>query len=349
MSILETLLLSADDHSLLLAAELLRSGQLVAFPTETVYGLGADATNVKAVLSIFKAKGRPADNPLIVHIHDRIQLDSICIVPDQALPLMDAFWPGPLTILFEKLPSVPDAVTAGLPTVAVRMPSHPVAAALLRSCGLPVAAPSANFSGRPSPTLASHVLDDMNGRIPLILDGGPCDVGVESTVLDLCHGVPTILRPGGITKEMIEKVLHTEVALAGSILRPLRPDEKALSPGMRYKHYAPKASVTLVEGDERAVLARLKELFRKESSAGRKTCVLCFSEHVQELSDCCPHDIGSMAHTEEIAHRLFDSLRRLDEEGMESVFSEVVPPEGVGLAVMNRLGRAAAFHTIYAK
>ena len=148
---------------------------------------------------------------------------------------------------------------------------------------------------------------------------------------------------------MIEKVLHTEVALAGSILRPLRPDEKALSPGMRYKHYAPKASVTLVEGDERAVLARLKELFRKESSAGRKTCVLCFSEHVQELSDCCPHDIGSMAHTEEIAHRLFDSLRRLDEEGMESVFSEVVPPEGVGLAVMNRLGRAAAFHTIYAK
>ena len=229
------------------------------------------------------------------------------------------------------------------------MPSHPVAAALLRSCGLPVAAPSANFSGRPSPTLASHVLDDMNGRIPLILDGGPCDVGVESTVLDLCHGVPTILRPGGITKEMIEKVLHTEVALAGSILRPLRPDEKALSPGMRYKHYAPKASVTLVEGDERAVLARLKELFRKESSAGRKTCVLCFSEHVQELSDCCPHDIGSMAHTEEIAHRLFDSLRRLDEEGMESVFSEVVPPEGVGLAVMNRLGRAAAFHTIYAK
>ena len=201
MSILETLLLSADDHSLLLAADLLRSGQLVAFPTETVYGLGADATNVKAVLSIFKAKGRPADNPLIVHIHDRIQLDSICIVPDQALPLMDAFWPGPLTILFEKLPSVPDAVTAGLPTVAVRMPSHPVAAALLRSCGLPVAAPSANFSGRPSPTLASHVLDDMNGRIPLILDGGPCDVGVESTVLDLCHGVPTILRPGGITKE----------------------------------------------------------------------------------------------------------------------------------------------------
>ena len=345
----ETLLLGADEHALSLAADLLRSGQLVAFPTETVYGLGADATNVNAVLSIFEAKGRPADNPLIVHIYDRSQLDSICIVPDRAVPLMDAFWPGPLTILFEKLPAVPDAVTAGLPTVAVRMPSHPVAAAMLRACRLPIAAPSANSSGRPSPTLAAHVLEDMQGRIPLILDGGPCEVGLESTVLDLCHGTPTILRPGGVTKEMLEDVLHTEVALAGSILRPLKPDEKALSPGMRYKHYAPKAAVTLVEGSEPSVLARLKELFLEEEKAGRKTCVLCFSEHVEALRDCCPHDIGSKQHAEEIAHRLFDSLRRLDEEGMESVFSEVIPPEGVGLAVMNRLGRAAAFRTIHAE
>ena len=343
----ETLLLGADKHSLSLASDLLRSGQLVAFPTETVYGLGADATNVNAVLSIFEAKGRPADNPLIVHIYDRSQLDSICIVPDRAVPLMDAFWPGPLTILFEKLPAVPDEVTAGLPTVAVRMPSHPVAAAMLRACRLPIAAPSANSSGRPSPTLAAHVLKDMQGRIPLILDGGPCEVGLESTVLDLCHGTPTILRPGGVTKEMLEEVLHTEVALAGSILRPLKPDEKALSPGMRYKHYAPKAAVTLVEGSESAVIARLKELFLEEKKAGRKTCVLCFSEHVNLLRDCSPHDIGSKEHAEEIAHRLFDSLRRLDEEGMESVFSEVIPPEGVGLAVMNRLGRAAAFRTIH--
>ena len=220
---------------------------------------------------------------------------------------------------------------------------------MLRACRLPVAAPSANSSGRPSPTLASHVLEDMRGRIPLILDGGPCEVGLESTVLDLCHGVPTILRPGGVTKEMLEEVLHTEVALAGSILRPLKPEEKALSPGMRYKHYALKAAVTLVEGTESAVLSRMKELYREETQAGRKTCVLCFSEHVDELSGCCPHDIGSREHAEEIAHRLFDSLRRLDEEGMESVFSEVIPPEGVGLAVMNRLGRAAAFRTIHAQ
>lgn len=345
---METLLLPSDKKSLSLAADLLRSGQLVAFPTETVYGLGADALNADAVLSVFAAKGRPADNPLIVHIYDRSQLDGLCVVPNKALPLMDAFWPGPLTILFEKLPAVPDAVTAGLPTVAVRMPSHPVASAMLRACNLPVAAPSANSSGRPSPTLASHVLEDLRGRIPLILDGGPCEVGLESTVLDLCHGEPTILRPGGVTKEMLESVLHTEVRLAGSILRPLRPDEKALSPGMRYKHYAPKGQVTLVEGNPDAVVARLRELYRQESAAGRKTCVLCFSEHMDALRDCFPHDIGSRNNMSEIAHRLFLMLRVLDEEGMESVFSEVVPPEGVGLAVMNRLGRAAAFRIIQA-
>ena len=345
---METLILSASASSLGMAADLLRSGQLVAFPTETVYGLGADAMNTEAVLSVFRAKGRPADNPLIVHIYDRSQLADLCTVPAEAVPLMDAFWPGPLTILFEKSSAVPDVVTAGLPTVAVRMPSHPVASALLKTCSLPVAAPSANSSGRPSPTLASHVMEDMQGKIPLILDGGPCDVGVESTVLDLCHGTPTILRPGGVTKEMLEKVLHKKVALAGSILRPLKPNEQALSPGMRYKHYAPKASVTLVEGDEKAVLARLRDLCSQERSAGRKSCVLCFTEHLDALRDCSPHDIGSCVHAEETAHLLFDMLRRLDEEGMESVFSEVVPAEGVGLAVMNRLGRAAAFRIIHA-
>ena len=182
---MKTLLLPSSQESLALAADLLRTGELVAFPTETVYGLGANALNARAVLSIFEAKGRPADNPLIVHIHDRAQLPELCTVPEEALQLMDAFWPGPLTILFNKKPAVPSEVTAGLPTVAVRMPSHPVAAAMLKACGLPIAAPSANSSGRPSPTLAAHVLEDMQGKIPLILDGGPCEVGVESTVLDL--------------------------------------------------------------------------------------------------------------------------------------------------------------------
>ena len=189
----------------------------------------------EAVLSIFSAKGRPADNPLIVHICDPDQLDPICVVPQGAGALMDAFWPGPLTILCEKKTAIPDVVTAGLPTVAVRMPSHPVARTMLQSCGLPVAAPSANSSGRPSPTTAAHVLEDMNGKIPLIIDGGMCDVGLESTVIDLCHGEPVILRPGGVTKEMISSVLHCDVKVAGSVLRPLQENETALSPGMRYK------------------------------------------------------------------------------------------------------------------
>lgn len=344
---MNTQVFQADRSSLALAADLLKAGQLVAFPTETVYGLGADAGNREAVLSIFSAKGRPADNPLIVHIFDRSQLQDLCTVPDKVLPLMDAFWPGPLTILFRKLPAVPDEVTAGLPTVAVRMPSHPVAFAMLKACGLPVAAPSANRSGRPSPTLAAHVMEDLNGRIPLILDGGPCDVGVESTVLDFSGDQPVILRPGGITKEMLEKVLHIEVGLAGSILRPLLPDEKALSPGMRYKHYAPHAVVTLVEGPEESVLARMRQLCLEEAAQGRKACVLCFSEHMEAMNDCSPHNLGSRHHPEDIARCLFETLRTLDEEKMQSVFSEVIPPEGVGLAVMNRLGRAAAFRIIH--
>ena len=336
----------ADSASVQEAAGILKAGGLVAFPTETVYGLGANAFDADAVLSIFTAKGRPADNPLIVHIHDRAQLDEIGDIPSRAPALMDAFWPGPLTILFPRKASIPDVVTAGLSTVAVRMPSHPVALSLLRESGVPVAAPSANRSGRPSPTTAMHVLEDMKGIIPMILDGGPCEIGVESTVLDLTNGSPVILRPGGVTKSMLEEVLHEEVYLAGSILRPLQPDEKALSPGMRYKHYAPKGNVTLVRGGETAVVSTLRLLCRQDLAAGKKSCVLCFTEHVPMLSDCCPHDMGSAENHAEIAHRLFDILRHLDQEGMETIYSEVIPPEGVGLAVMNRLGRAAAFRCI---
>ena len=200
---METKLLNADDAALNEAAELLRQGQLVAFPTETVYGLGANALDPRAVLSIFAAKGRPADNPLIVHVWNRAQLADICRVTPLAEKLMDAFWPGPLTLLLERTKAVPDCVTAGLPTVAVRMPSHPVAAEMLRRCGLPIAAPSANLSGKPSPTTAQHVYNDMRGRVPLILDGGACDVGLESTVLDISHERPCILRPGGVTQAML--------------------------------------------------------------------------------------------------------------------------------------------------
>lgn len=345
---MQTQVLPISPAALQQAAALLRAGQLVAFPTETVYGLGANALNRDAVLSIFAAKGRPADNPLIVHVWSRDQLPALCQVPEAAEKLMDAFWPGPLTILMPRKETIPLEVTAGLDTVGMRMPSSPAAAALLKACGVPVAAPSANRSGKPSPTSAQHVLEDMDGRIPLILDDGPCDVGVESTVVDVCHGTPCILRPGGITREMLESVLG-RVDVAGSVLRPLREGETARSPGMRYRHYAPRGQVTLLRGEESRVVSALQTLYHQAEADGKHACVLCFSEHVAALSACHPHDLGSIAHPEQVAHRLFDTLRRLDEEGMEAIFSEVVAPEGVGLAVMNRLGRAAAFRTLRAE
>lgn len=345
---MQTQLLPPTDEAIRLAADLLKTGQLVAFPTETVYGLGANALDASATLNIFVAKGRPADNPLIVHIHTRKQLPGICDVPEAAHRLMDAFWPGPLTIIMLRKPVIPDAVTAGLDTVAVRMPSHQVAVRLLKACDVPVAAPSANLSGRPSPTTAAHVFADMNGRIPLILDGGSCEVGLESTVVDVTHGVPCILRPGGVTKAMLESVVG-EVIVAGSVLRPLQPGEKVLSPGMKYKHYAPAGQITLVEGDEADVVSALALLYRQAAEEGRRACVMCFDEHAAALAACKPHQIGSRRHPEEAAHRLFDTLRCLDDEGMDVIFSEVIPPEGIGLAVMNRLGRAAGFHSIQAR
>ena len=345
---MKTQLLPATEESLTLAAKLLTDGLLVAFPTETVYGLGAHALDAEAVRGIFAAKGRPADNPLIVHIHDRSQLDGICEVTEAAQRLMDAFWPGPLTIILPRKAAVPDVVTANLDTVAVRMPAHPVAAALLAACNLPIAAPSANRSGKPSPTAAKHVFEDMDGRIPLILDGGESDVGLESTVISMVGERPCILRPGGVTQAMLEQILGP-VDLAGSILRPLEKGEKALSPGMMYKHYSPDGQVTLIEGEESAVVDALRRLYAHAASEGHRACVMCFTEHVAALADCHPHDIGSKDVPTEVAHRLFATLRTLDEEKMDVIFSEVVPPEGVGLAVMNRLGRAAGFRTVQAE
>lgn len=343
----DTKVLPTSSESLALASRLLHEGKLVAFPTETVYGLGANAFDRDAVLSIFKAKGRPADNPLIVHIFDTAQLQEICTVPPLAYPLMEKFWPGPLTILMPKKPAIPDEVTASLETVAVRMPSHPVARALLQECGLPIAAPSANRSGKPSPTSADYVYQDMAGRIPLIIDGGDCDVGVESTVIDVTQGTPCILRPGGITPVMLESVLG-KVNLAGSILRPLKEGETVRSPGMKYKHYAPSGQVTLVEGTEEEVVQALQLLHSQACENGHRCSVLCFEEHMQQLNGCSPHNLGHKESSEEVAHNLFHILRKLDDEKMNVIFSEVVPAEGVGLAVMNRLGRAAAFRTLNA-
>ena len=346
---MNTQVLPVNEESIALAAKLLQQGELVALPTETVYGIAADARNGEAVKKIFEAKGRPQDNPLIVHICGMEMLHGIVSeVPERAKKLAAAFWPGPLTMVMPRGPEVSEVTCAGLDTVGVRMPSHPVVQAVIKASGVAFAAPSANLSGKPSPTNAQDTFVDMDGRLPLILDGGESAVGVESTVLDVTSGAPCILRPGGITKDMLESVLgHVDVA--GSVLRPLQKGEKALSPGMRYKHYSPDGQVTLVEGAEADVVAAMAKLATHADAQGHRACVMCFTEHMDALKDCHPHDIGSRDNASEVAHRLFDTLRRLDEEHMDVIFSEVVPPEGVGLAVMNRLGRAAAFHTIQAR
>lgn len=321
-----------------LAASLMKEGQPVAFPTETVYGLGADALNSRAVLSIFEAKGRPADNPLIAHICDKAHLAPLVAAVDaRAQALADAFWPGPLTLVLPKSRIVPDAVTAGLSTVAVRMPSHPAARMLIRALGKPVAAPSANRSGRPSPTTAQHVLDDMSGRIPLILDGGACSVGVESTVLDLSGAHPVLLRPGGITAEMLRAYLP-DLEIHSAVLNPLCDKAEARSPGMKYKHYAPKAQVTIVRGTPQQIAAH----YDASEAAGKKTAILCAD--AAPYGERCAFTLGQAA--EEMASRLFAALRAMDEDGIEAVFAEETPTDGVGLALTNRLLRAAGFAVI---
>lgn len=334
---MHTELCQADDASIRRAAALLRAGELVAFPTETVYGLGADALNAEASARIFAAKGRPADNPLIAHIAGESGLAGLIALEPCACAraLMRAFWPGPMTLIFPKSPRVPREVTAGLDTVAVRMPSHPVARALIRAAQTPIAAPSANRSGRPSPTTAAHVLEDMEGRIPLILDGGPCEVGLESTVVDVTGARPRILRPGGVTLEMLEGVVGF-VDVDEGVLHQLQAGSQARSPGMKYKHYAPKGEVTIVTGPRAA-----QEIARLYDAADGRAAILAFSQ--------ADYGARRVYRLKNAPGELFAALRQLDEDGMETIYAEDVPTTGVGLAVMNRLMRAAAFRVVEAQ
>ena len=322
------------------AAELVRAGEVVGFPTETVYGLGADALNPDAVLKIFAAKERPADNPLIVHITGLDQIDRLISgkLSATARRLAEIFWPGPLTMILPKSEIIPDCVSAGLDTVGIRMPSNPDARRFIEECGCPIAAPSANRSGRPSPTTARHVLDDMDGRIHMILDGGECSVGLESTVLDVTGDVPRVLRPGGVTPEQIAGAVGG-CRVDDSVLRPLKEGEKPRSPGMKYRHYAPKGSLTIFEGEPEDVAQGICEAY---DQAGEGALILALQEHLSLYGD--RHVISLGADAEEMAHRLFDELRSADDIGARQIFSEAVPGTGIGLAVMNRLGRAAAFN-----
>ncbi len=328
-------------------AEIIRNGGLVAFPTETVYGLGANGFDQDAVLSIFEAKGRPADNPLILHICKKNEVRKIWRrIPENAMILMDTFWPGPLTIILQKTDLVPDAVTAGLDTVAVRMPSDKTARSLIAKSGVPIAAPSANLSGRPSPTTAEHVLQDMNGRIPLILDGGPCRYGVESTVLSLASRTPMILRPGAMTKEMLESVIGP-VDVAESILNPMKEGEVAASPGMKYKHYAPSAEVIVVVGHPRAAADKILELYAEAEADGKNVQIAATEETKRYYSNRNFAVLGERKHPETMCAALFQTLRELDSSA-DLILAEGIPPEEFGLAYMNRLLRAAGFHIVYA-
>lgn len=323
------------------AGRILRRGGLVAFPTETVYGLGANALDGPAVARIFEAKGRPSDNPLIVHVADQGDVNSLTErVPDTAKALMEAFWPGPLTLVLPVGKAIPAEVTAGLRTVAVRMPGHPVALALIKAAGVPIAAPSANLSGRPSPTTAEHVLQDLNGRIEAVLDGGPAGLGVESTVLDLTSSVPMVLRPGGVTPEDLREILGA-VEVDPATAAGFPGGDRPRSPGMKYAHYAPRAPLLLVEGRPEAVAAKILELAGEQRVMGRRVGILSYSDSIDFSSVGEVVLAGEREKPETVAAELYAALRRFNDLEVDLILAEGLEERGVGLAVMNRLRKAA--------
>ena len=331
------------------AADIIRKGGLVAFPTETVYGLGADALNSKAVLALFEAKKRPTDNPPIIHVENINDVYKLAEqVPPKADNLMKEFWPGPLTLVFKRSKTVPDVTVAGLDTIAVRMPQHPVALALIKESRCPIAAPSANLAGKPSPTSADHVLSDLNGRIDAILDGGPTRIGVESTVLDLSVDPALVLRPGGTPLEALRKVLANVQLHPFVVAEKELPIEKTRSPGMKHRHYAPKAQVILVEGAVTPVMATIKLLISAYWLQDKLVGVLATDETAWAYEADVVKSLGSRRNVDAMAANLFRLLREFDEENVDVIVAESVPTEGLGLAVMNRLRKASGYNIVKA-
>lgn len=334
-----------DMAAIKMAGEIIQNGGLVAFPTETVYGLGGDALNPESSKKIYAAKGRPSDNPLIVHICDFNDIYTIAQnIPEAAKRLADKYWPGPLTMIFEKKDIVPYETTGGLDTVAVRFPVHPVAKLFIKEAGGFVAAPSANLSGRPSPTTGKHVYEDMNGRIDMIIDSGACDIGLESTIVDFTQDVPMILRPGYVNEEMLKEVLD-DVSKDPAVFGNTLTDAAPKAPGMKYRHYAPKGSLSIVSGP----CEKVREFIQCAVSDKKADCrigVLASHENVQYYRNAdFLGDIGSRCKEEEIASRLYDLLRQCDEENIDIIYSEEFDTPKLGLAIMNRLIKAAG-HTI---
>lgn len=327
------------------AGQIIRQGGLVAFPTETVYGLGADALNPQASGKIYKAKGRPSDNPLIIHICSMEDLDKIVKnVPEQARKLAEKFWPGPLTMIFEKSDIVPLETTGGLKTVAVRMPNHPIALLLIQSGGGFIAAPSANTSGKPSPTRAEHVAEDMVGRIPMILDGGPVGIGIESTIVDFTEEIPMILRPGYITAEMIQEVIGEIRTDPGLIAWDAKVHPKA--PGMKYRHYAPKADLILVAGSREKVQEKINELAEKAEREGKSVGIIATEETRAGYGYGIVKSIGARTDAASIARHLYGILREFDQLDVEIIYSESFSASGIGQAIRNRMLKAAGHQMI---
>ncbi len=345
---LNTEIVSGDDAlAIARASDILRQGGLVAFPTETVYGLGADALNSDASAKIYAAKGRPSDNPLIVHIADTKAVYELAeSVPEKAVMLMEAFWPGPLTVILNKKNIVPDGTTGGLDTVAIRMPSHPVAMKLIKESGVYIAAPSANTSGRPSPTLAEHVIEDMNGRIDMIIDGGAVGIGIESTIVDLTGEIPTILRPGYITGKMLEEIIG-DVSIDRAIIEP-DPNLRPKAPGMKYTHYAPKGEVTIVESgqNDKKVIDKINSLIAEKTAQGFKTAVIATKNNAPYYNCDNVLIVGEADKGVTISANLYAILRKCDTIGAEYIYSEALNQNELGGAIMNRLLKAAGHRVI---
>ena len=344
----------ADASDMRRAGDIIRNGGLVAFPTETVYGLGGDALNPESSRKIYEAKGRPSDNPLIVHITDLKDIDRIAVLDDAAYPMKDirakvtaldsAFWPGPLTIILNKTAEVPYETTGGLDTVAIRMPSDPVAQAFIKASGGYIAAPSANISGRPSPTKASHVIEDLSGRVDMIIDGGDVDIGLESTIVDLTDEMPMILRPGAITKDMLYPVLGD--VMTDPALTETDSDKAPKAPGMKYRHYAPQGELVIVTGDPCAVREYINTKSEEDKHNLVKTGVICADEHILDYTAAVVKCAGRLGDEGAVAHRLYSILREFDAEGVEMIYSEGFDEAGIGSAVMNRLLKAAGHRVI---
>ena len=341
---MNTLLLSAEDNQTpAIAAEMIRKGELVAIPTETVYGLGANGLSEEAVAKIFEAKGRPQDNPLILHISGAEQIELFCHhIPQKAYDLAEKFWPGPLTIVLPARESVPKRTTGGLSTVAVRCPDNDVTREIIRLSGVPIAAPSANISGKPSTTTAAHVLHDHDGKIAAVVDGGPCRVGVESTIVDLTEERPRLLRPGGITPEQLIEVLG-DLVVDKAVTAQIDKDEVVKAPGMKYRHYAPSEPVVIVSGSRE----KAAEYIRAHYEEGDR--VLCFEEELPLYEGCNPLSYGQEADVNTLSAGLFAALRELDDPSIHQVYARCPVGGGVAYAVQNRLKKAAAFHIVDAE